>query len=151
MEDTVTLQSCLMLMDSKFMEWIGLIEADNPRLPCFCFGHSTGASIILKVIAPLIAFLIPRYRISGAQKGMPVSRDPEENLKRVKVPFLFLHGTTDIVTDPAASQKLYEEASSSDKTLKLFEGFLHDLLFETERKDIANHIIQWYTRRLQWS
>ncbi|KAM7277762.1 hypothetical protein ACFE04_004896 [Oxalis oulophora] len=197
-----------------FKSYIEKIEADNPGLPCFCFGHSTGAAIILKavldpkiqarisgialtspavgvqpthsffvVIAPLIAFLIPRYQISGAQKGMPVSRDPEaliakysdplvytgairvrtgyeilritsylqENLKRVKVPFLVLHGTADNVTDPAASQKLYEEASSSDKTLKLFEGFLHDLLFEPERKDIANHIIQWFTRRLQGS
>lgn len=25
------------------------ILAENPGLPCFCFGHSTGAAIILKV------------------------------------------------------------------------------------------------------
>ncbi|WRX16716.1 Serine aminopeptidase [Theobroma cacao] len=192
------------------------VLAENPGLPCFCFGHSTGAAIILKavldpkveaqvagivltspavgvqpshpifvvrisVLAPVISFLLPRYQVSIAnKKGMPVSRDAEalvakysdplvytgsirvrtgyeilritsylqQNMNRLSVPFLVLHGTDDTVTDPQASQKLYEEASSTDKTIKLFEGLLHDLLFEPERETIMNDIIQWLNCRV---
>ncbi|CAN6896239.1 unnamed protein product [Brassica oleracea] len=186
---------------SSFLE---KVIAENPGLPCFCVGHSTGGAIILKamldpkieaqvsgivltspavgvqpshpifgVIAPFLAFLIPRYQLSAAKKKiMPVSRDPEallakysdplvytgfirartgyeilrlgshllENLNRIKVPFLVLHGTADTVTDPKATQRLYDEASSSDKSIKLFDGLLHDLLFEPERGIIAGDI-----------
>lgn len=33
-------------MQKSFLE---KVLAENPGLPCFCFGHSTGAAIILKV------------------------------------------------------------------------------------------------------
>ncbi|KAF3793785.1 Caffeoylshikimate esterase [Nymphaea thermarum] len=188
------------------------VVVDNPGLPCFLFGHSTGASIILKavldpkvenvvegivltspavrvqpshpiygVIAPILSCLLPRYQIGGAdKKGQPVSRDPEaliakysdplvytgsirirtgceilrvtsslqENLKKITVPFLVLHGSADTLTDPDASRALYEEASSVDKTIKLYEGFLHDLLFEPEKDLIMKDIIDWLNSRL---
>ncbi|XP_012089516.1 monoacylglycerol lipase [Jatropha curcas] len=189
------------------------VLGDNPGLPCFCFGHSTGAAIVLKaamdpkveariagvvltspavgvqpshpifvVLAPIFSVLLPRFQLGAAnKKGMPVSRDPEalvakysdplvytgsirirtgyeilristylqQNLSRLSVPFLVLHGTSDTVTDPEASQKLYEEASSTDKSIKLLQGFLHDLLFEPERQDIIDDIIEWLSCRVQ--
>jgi acylglycerol lipase len=72
----------------------------------------------------------------------------QQNLKRLRVPFLVLHGAADTVTDPDASQKLYEEASSADKTIKLLEGFLHDLLIEPEREEIMKDIIDWFNCRV---
>ncbi|XP_008806627.1 monoacylglycerol lipase [Phoenix dactylifera] len=188
------------------------ILLENPGLPCFCFGHSTGGAIVLKaaldpkvkvcvegvvltspaigvqpshpivaVIAPIFSLLVPKYQFSGSYRsGPPVSRDPEavrakysdplvftgslrvrtgheilritsylqQNLSKVAVPFLVLHGTADTVTDPEASQRLYNEASSTDKSIKLYEGFLHDLLFEPERDHIAKDIIDWLNARL---
>ncbi|XP_027125141.1 uncharacterized protein [Coffea arabica] len=197
--------------------FIRKVLAENPGLPCFCFGHSTGAAIVLKavldpevkahiagvvvtspavgvqpshpifaVLAPIFSFLLPRYQFSAANKtGTVVSRDPEalvakysdplvftgsirvrtgyeilritaylqQNLKKLTVPFLVLHGSADGVTDPAASRKLYEEASSNDKTIRLIEGLLHDLLFEPERQEIVEEIIEWLNQRcrLRWS
>nr|XP_010905619.2 uncharacterized protein LOC105032760 [Elaeis guineensis] len=188
------------------------VLSENPWLPCFCFGHSTGGAIVLKaaldpkvkvhvegvvltspairvqpshpivpIIAPIFSLLVPRYQFSASYRsGPPVSRDPEavrakysdplvftgplrvrtgheilritsylqHNLRKVAVPFLVLHGTADTVTDPEASQRLYNEASSTDKSIKLYEGFLHDLLFEPERDDIAKDIIDWLNSRL---
>ncbi|MBA0593773.1 hypothetical protein Gorai_010705, partial [Gossypium raimondii] len=182
------------------------VFVENPGLPCFCFGHSTGGAIVLKatldpqvenrvagiiltspavgvqpshpifvVLAPIMSFLLPRFQVHVAnRRGNPVSRDPEalvakysdplvytgplrvrtgyeilritsylqHNMKRLKVPFLVLHGMDDTVTDPKASQKLYDEAST-DKTIKLYKGLLHDLLFELEREAIMDDIIQW--------
>ncbi|KAL2457297.1 alpha/beta-hydrolase superfamily protein [Forsythia ovata] len=188
------------------------VLAENPRLPCFCFGHSTGGAIVLKavldpkvsecvsgiiltspavgvqpshpifaVLAPVFSFLLPRFQFSAANKqGIAVSRDPEalvakysdplvftgsirirtgyeilritshlqKNLSRLTVPFFVLHGIADSVTDPKASEKLYDEASSTDKTIKLYEGCLHDLLFEPEREEIKDSIVSWLKIRL---
>ncbi|XP_039051232.1 uncharacterized protein LOC120192535 [Hibiscus syriacus] len=55
----------------------------------------------------------------------------------VTVPFLVLHGTADKVTDPLASQDLYNEAASKLKDIRRYDGFLHDLLFEPESEAIG--------------
>ncbi|KAH0686511.1 hypothetical protein KY284_017064 [Solanum tuberosum] len=166
-------------------QFLSKILAENPGLPCFCFGHSTGAAIILKaaldpkvesridgvvltspavgvkpahpiftVLAPIFSFLLPRYQFSAANKrGAAVCRDPaallakysdplvftgsirvrtgyeilritaylQQNLCKLTVPFLVLHGSDDAVTDPEGSKKLYEEASSTDKSIKLYK------------------------------
>ena len=72
-----------------------------------------------------------------------------QNLRKLRVPFFVMHGTADAVTDPKGSQKLYEEASSADKTIRLYEGLLHDLLFEPEKDDIVHDIFQWLNSRVE--
>ncbi|KAG6745714.1 hypothetical protein POTOM_050217 [Populus tomentosa] len=111
------------------------VLSENPGLPCFFFGHSTGAAIVLKAV-------MAKYSDPLVYTGFI------RNLKRLRVPFLVLHGAADTVTDPDASRKLYEEASSTDKTIKLLEGFLHDLLFEPERDEIMKDIIDWLNCRV---
>jgi acylglycerol lipase len=44
------------------------------------------------------------------------------------MPLLILHGTADKATGPGGSQFFYDAAGSTDKTLKLYEGHVHDLL-----------------------
>ncbi|CAN4085445.1 unnamed protein product [Withania somnifera] len=193
-------------------QFLSKILAENPGLPCFCFGHSTGAAIILKaaldpkvesrvdgvvltspavgvepahpsftVLAPIVSFLFPRCQFSAANKrGAAVCRDPaalvakysdplvftgsirvrtgyeilrvtaylQKNLCKLMVPFLVLHGSDDAVTNPEGSKKLYEEASSTDKSIKLYKGLLHDLLFELEREEIMKDIIDWLNQRV---
>lgn len=72
----------------------------------------------------------------------------QQNLHRVTVPFLILHGTDDSVTDPEASAKLHREAASTDRSIELCQGCLHDLLFEPEKEEIARSIISWIDARL---
>lgn len=59
------------------------------------------------------------------------------------MPFLVLHGEDDKVTDKSTSKKLHEDASSPDKTIKLYQDMWHGLLYgepldniETVFKDI---------------
>jgi len=49
----------------------------------------------------------------------------EGQLKSMRTPLLILHGDNDKVTDPGLSKRLHEEASTSDKTLKMYEGAYH--------------------------
>lgn len=72
----------------------------------------------------------------------------QQNLREFTVPFFVLHGTDDTVTDPQASEKLYKEAASTDKTIRLFQGLLHDLLFELEREAVTDGIIEWLNCRV---
>jgi hypothetical protein len=46
-EITLFICVCLSFMQKSYIE---KVVAENPGLPCFCFGHSTGAAIILKVL-----------------------------------------------------------------------------------------------------
>ncbi|KAK0578446.1 hypothetical protein LWI29_010584 [Acer saccharum] len=62
----------------------------------------------------------------------------------VNIPFIVLHGSADVVTDPNVSRALYEQAKIEDKTIKIYDGMMHSLLFgetdeniETVRQDIV--------------
>ncbi|KAK6912754.1 Serine aminopeptidase, S33 [Dillenia turbinata] len=191
------------------------VRSENPGIPCFLFGHSTGGAVVLKAasyphikqmlegivltspalrvrpvhpivgaVAPLFSLVAPRFQIKGANKrGIPVSRDPAalrakysdplvytgpirvrtgheilritsyltRNFKSVTVPFFVLHGTADLVTDPLASQELFDEAASGFKAIKLYEGYLHDLLFEPEHDEVGQDIIDWMEKKLHAS
>ena len=51
-----------------------------------------------------------------------VSDSISSNLQSFNAPFLVQHGLSDKVTDPNLSRALYEESSSKDKEIKLYEG-----------------------------
>ncbi|XP_029123769.1 uncharacterized protein [Elaeis guineensis] len=212
MSNPLIMLSATWYQHSTLKAFLEKVLAENSGFPCFFFGHSTGAAIVLKavldpkveaciegvvltspairvqpshplvlVLAPVFSLIIPRYQFTTAyNNGPPVFRDPEalrlkysdplvftgsirmttgyeilqlstylqQNLNRVDVPFLVLHGTTDTVTDPEGSRRLYEEASSMDKSIKLYKGFLHDLLIEPERDEVMEDIIGWLNSRL---
>jgi Serine aminopeptidase, S33 len=62
----------------------------------------------------------------------------DERLKKefplITLPVLILHGTADTVTRPSGSQLFYDTAGSTDKTLKLYEGHVHDLLNDIDKE-----------------
>ena len=66
----------------------------------------------------------------------------------LKVPLLVLQGTADGLSDPAGSRMLYEKASSHDKTLKLYEGFYHEIFNEREHETVMRDIEGWLNARL---
>ncbi|GMQ11638.1 hypothetical protein CsSME_00054188 [Camellia sinensis var. sinensis] len=103
-------------------------------------------ALVAKYSDPLV--YTGSIRIRTGYEILRITTYLQQNLRRLKVPFLVLHGTTDTITDPEASKKLYEEASSTDKTIKLLQGCLHDLLFEPEREMIVETIIDWLNCRV---
>jgi acylglycerol lipase len=71
----------------------------------------------------------------------------DERLKkefpRIELPLLILHGTADKATKPSGSKRFYEMAGSSDKTLKLYEGHVHDLLNDVDKQLVMNDVLTW--------
>jgi acylglycerol lipase len=66
----------------------------------------------------------------------------------ITLPVLILHGTADKVTNPKGSQLFYDTAGSSDKTLLLYDGHVHDLLNDIGRETVMADIRSWIEARV---
>jgi acylglycerol lipase len=72
----------------------------------------------------------------------------EREFGKITLPVLILHGTEDKATRPEGSEQFFNEASSTDKTLKLYEGYYHDLLNDLGRDTVFEDIDAWISERL---
>lgn len=72
----------------------------------------------------------------------------KEEFPLITLPVLILHGTADKVTNPKGSQLFYDTAGSTDKTLKLYEGHVHDLLNDYGKETVMADIKSWIDARL---
>ena len=76
----------------------------------------------------------------------------DERLKKafplMTLPVLILHGTADKASKPSGSQAFYDAAGSKDKTLKLYEGHVHDLLNDLGKEAVLADIKAWIEARL---
>ncbi|MBV9948191.1 MAG: alpha/beta hydrolase, partial [Myxococcales bacterium] len=62
---------------------------------------------------------------------------------RFTLPLLILHGTADRAAKPHGSQVFHERAGSTDKTLKLYEGYFHDPLHDLGKERVLADITEW--------
>ena len=72
----------------------------------------------------------------------------KEEFPLITLPVLILHGTADKVTNPKGSQLFFDTAGSKDKTLKLYDGHVHDLLNDFDRDKVMADILEWIGVRL---
>ncbi|KAJ8761295.1 hypothetical protein K2173_001351 [Erythroxylum novogranatense] len=89
-------------------------------------------------------------RLWTALECLRTTQELERRLEEVSLPLLILHGEADVVTDPSVSKALYEKASSSDKTFKLYKDAYHSLLEgETDGMifQVLGDIIFWLDNR----
>lgn len=68
-------------------------------------------------------------------------------MSSIKLPLLILHGTMDKATKPEGSRYFYDNASSTDKTIKLYEGHYHDLLNDVGKETVMTDIVDWLNKR----
>lgn len=71
----------------------------------------------------------------------------EKEFSGITLPVFILHGTDDKATKPGGSQFFYDNAGSTDKTLKFYEGHYHDLLNDLDKEIVMNDIIDWVKKR----
>ncbi|MGC3944414.1 MAG: alpha/beta hydrolase [Chryseolinea sp.] len=73
----------------------------------------------------------------------------KEEMAKIDLPLLIIHGTSDQATKPSGSQYFFDHASSKDKTLKLYEGHYHDLLNDLDREVVMKDILNWLDKRVK--
>ena len=67
-----------------------------------------------------------------------LARAPE-----VGIPFLASHGSADPVIDPAATEEFFRRASSAEKVLKIYDGYLHEPYNEVGRETVYADLAAW--------
>jgi alpha-beta hydrolase superfamily lysophospholipase len=72
----------------------------------------------------------------------------KKHMPNFNVPVFIIHGTEDKATRPAGSQYFYDNAGSTDKTLKLYEGHFHDLLADVDKEIVMSDILAWVDERV---
>ena len=72
----------------------------------------------------------------------------KKECRRMTLPVLILHGTADQAAKPSGSQCFYDNAGSTDKTLKLYDGHFHDLLNDIDKEVVMADILAWIDERL---
>ncbi|GAA6229697.1 monoglyceride lipase isoform X1 [Lates japonicus] len=74
----------------------------------------------------------------------------EKEIPSISWPFLLLHGDADKLCDIRGSKMMYENAPSSDKTLKIYEGGYHALHHDLPEvaQSVLKEVAGWITERL---
>ncbi len=86
-----------------------------------------------------------------ARTGAEINRATkciQAQMESIELPLLIMHGTADRLADPEASKQLYSRANSKDKTLKLYEGFYHEILNDPEKARVMDDMVKWLDAHL---
>ncbi len=83
----------------------------------------------------------------GAEALCAIKQLPADAMQ-LRVPLLILHGSADMVCGVAGSRQFCEKASSSDKTLQVYDGLYHELLDEPERDRVMADLTAWLGGRV---
>jgi acylglycerol lipase len=71
----------------------------------------------------------------------------KQSFGHLTLPVLILHGTADKAAKAEGSQFFYDSVGSSDKTLKLYDGHVHDLLNDVGKEQVVGDITAWMAER----
>ena len=103
-----------------------------------------------------MAFASPRRRAAKpraatARELLRICGDLQSRFADVDVPFLIVHGGDDIICDPACAEELFKNASSEDKTIRVFPGMWHQLIGEPDEDVdmVFGEVVEWLTTRAQ--
>jgi acylglycerol lipase len=67
----------------------------------------------------------------------------EGQIPTLTLPLLIMQGTEDKLVEHEGAKMLYAKAGSTDKTLKLYEGFYHEIFNEQERDKVFADLDPW--------
>lgn len=84
---------------------------------------------------------------SGAA-GLKAMANVQAKYEQFISPVFIIHGTDDHWTNIEGSQEFNQRAASKDKTLKLYEGFYHELLSDTNKALVWKDITKWMSERV---
>lgn len=71
-----------------------------------------------------------------------------ERMPEIKLPVLIMHGSADRLAAPEGSKLLYERVGSEDKTLKLYDGFYHEIFNEPGHEQVMADVEAWLIKHL---
>lgn len=128
----------------------GIIGAIAPKLPTISLNSSTlsrDATVVQKYMDdPLISNAKIPAR-TGAELNR-IFKTIQADAHKIDIPLLIMHGTADELSNPEGSTLLYKTVSSTDKTLKMWDGLYHEIFNEPEQEEVLSLATTWLTTRI---
>jgi acylglycerol lipase len=69
-------------------------------------------------------------------------------MNEITLPFITLQASEDRLVDQDSAQILYDKASSKDKTIKIYDGFYHEVFNEPGRDLVLKDVEDWLNAHL---
>lgn len=71
-----------------------------------------------------------------------------ENAPRIKLPALMMHAGDDRISASAGTTEFFERLGAKDKTLKIYDGFYHELFNEIGKEQVFQDMKSWLAKRI---
>lgn len=71
-----------------------------------------------------------------------------EQATEIRLPILIVQGGDDKLVDASGAQLLYDLVGSQDKTIKIYDGFYHEVFNEPEHEQVLNNVKTWLEAHL---
>ncbi|MCF7886478.1 MAG: lysophospholipase, partial [Candidatus Marinimicrobia bacterium] len=71
----------------------------------------------------------------------------QKDMPKIDLPLLILQGDKDNFVNPDASIELYKSSRSGDKSLKIYNGFYHEIFNEIKKEQVIDDLIVWIKER----
>ena len=72
-----------------------------------------------------------------------------DHASKITLPIIVMQGSQDTVVSVDATKAYFEKITSSDKTLKIYEGYHHEIFNDIGREKVYSDLISWTKNRLQ--
>jgi acylglycerol lipase len=70
----------------------------------------------------------------------------EAQLSSITIPLLILQGSEDKLVNAEGAKMCYEKAGSKDKTLKVYDGFYHEVHNEPGKAKVFADLTDWLAK-----
>ena len=87
-------------------------------------------------------------RIRTAWEMLVAGEDARARLSHLTMPLLAMHGENDTLTKPRGTELLHANASSADKTIRLWPGMKHEIFNEPDHAEVMQVLLDWLDARL---
>ncbi len=150
----LTLSGSSLVASSKvspaLLAMAGIVSALLPKMGVTLLDASAISRDKAVVAAYINDPLVFRGKIparTGAELARMWKQLPEQ-MSRIKLPILIMHGFADQLTDPLGSKLLFEQVGSKDKTLKLYDNCYHEICNEPEHEQVFADMETWLKKHI---
>ncbi len=83
-----------------------------------------------------------------AAELLKTMRHVTKHAAKIRLPIMIAQGSADSLVDPDGAQLLYDLVGSEDKTIKLYDGFYHEIFNEPEHGQVLKDVQLWVEKQL---
>ena len=128
----------------------GVVSALAPKMGVTLLDASTISRDQSVVDAYVNDPLVFRGKIparTGAELARMWKQLPEQ-MPKIKLPILIMHGFADRLSDPRGSKLLFERVGSKDKALKIYDDCYHEICNEPDREQVFVDMETWLKKHI---